>query len=142
MKKTLLTAFAALFCALAVAQSGQSVTYTIEKTARPDSSFLVETISIPVPGSPRNQETVSYRLFRDTAELTALRNQLLSASNEAQQRANEQAARAALLRQQADAIHQAQKVAFDPAPVFKGPEQPKPAAEKPKTSTKKSRKKS
>lgn len=106
------------------AQSGQqSVAYSIETTSRPDSFFLVETITQNTDAGPRASVQVNYILVRDTAQLTNLRTRLLQEAAEAEARAADQATKAAVARAQAAAILEASNQAFRPA--TKATDQPK-----------------
>ncbi len=131
-----LLAIIALFCSMS-ALAQQTIAYSIETTARPDSFFLVETITQPTDGSPRANVQVNYHLMRDTSELNYLQSRLISAAEEAEARAAEQSARAQIARAQVAAIRAAQQSVFSP-PAQPPAETKKPA---PATPPKKSNKK-
>ncbi len=122
---------ALILCALSLSVSAQTVTYSIETTSRPDSFFLVETITQPADGSPRANVQVNYHLMRDTAELTSLQNRLVRDAEEAEKRAVEQARRAQIARAQAAAIQAATRSAFSPSGRL--PDEPKPKGKSKKT---------
>jgi len=48
-----------------------NISYSIDTVGGRDSFFLVESVSRPIPGTTRPQQTTTSILFRDTAELTA-----------------------------------------------------------------------
>lgn len=118
---------ALILCALSLSVSAQTVTYSIETTSRPDSFFLVETITQPADRSMQ----VNYHLMRDTAELTSLQNRLVRDAEEAEKRAVEQARRAQIARAQAAAIQAATRSAFSPSGRL--PDEPKPKGKSKKT---------
>lgn len=133
-------AIIALFCSMS-ALAQQTIAYSIETTARPDSFFLVETITQPTDGSPRANVQVNYHLMRDTSELNYLQSRLISAAEEAEARAAEQSARAQIARAQVAAIRAAQQSVF--SPPAQPPAQPPAETKKPAPATppKKSNKK-
>jgi hypothetical protein len=135
MKQTLLL----IFSICAIMGSAQTVQYSIE-FLKPDSIFVVERASQLSPESPRPQEIITSRLFRDTSELSAFALQLKTEAENLALDVARMKQRSDFMTQRANAINSMKFRGSWVVPIEKTPEPdtPKPTAPtKPKTKTKK-----